>query len=105
MARARAPLRSSDDAVGATFPVVHAVPHALLYLLPALALLLALRTRRYPGERSLLTLIARRRPRRRAATTVWRYRAAPRAALARGGALLGEALAVRPPPQLLAAFV
>ena len=84
---------------------MNAVLHAVLYLLPALVLLVALRTRRYPGERSLLALIARERPRRRAAITMRRYRAAPRAALARGGALLGEALAVRPPPALLAAFV
>ncbi|HEX4563369.1 MAG TPA: hypothetical protein VH115_02845 [Solirubrobacteraceae bacterium] len=79
--------------------------HALLYLLPALLLLIALRARRYPGERSLLALIARRRPRRRIAIFARRYRPAPRATLARGGALLGEALAVRPPPGLLAAFV
>jgi hypothetical protein len=105
MPRAPARLRSVGDADGATFPVVHAVLHAFLYLLPALALLLALRARRYPGERSLLALIARRRSRRRAAVTVCRYRAVPRATLARGGALLGEALAVRPPPDLLAAFV
>ena len=105
MPRAHARLRSVAEAFGATFPRVHAVLHALLYLLPALALLLALRARRYPGERSLLALIARGRPRRRRAITMRRYRAAPRAALARGGALLGEALAVRPPPALLAAFV
>jgi hypothetical protein len=79
--------------------------HAALYLLPAILLLIALRVRRYPGERALLAVIMRRRPRRRVALASRAYRAKPRVALARGGDLLGRALAVRPPPRLLAALV
>jgi hypothetical protein len=79
---------------------------ALLYLLPALVLLLALRARRYPGERPLLALIARRRPRRaREAIAARTYRATPRARHAHGSALLGVALAVRPPPASLLPIV
>jgi hypothetical protein len=77
---------------------------ALLYLLPALLLLLALRAQRYPGERPLLALISRRRRRRRVLMTTRVYRVKPRARLVRGSALLGSALAVRPPPPLLAAL-
>jgi hypothetical protein len=70
----------------------------LLCLLPALALVLPLIARRCPGEALLARLSPRRRsrwPRPRASVP------APRRAwarTARGGLLLGRALAVRPPP-------
>jgi hypothetical protein len=76
---------------------------ALLHLVPALLLLTALAFRRYPGERRLIVLVqARRSPRRRSSDRA-PMRSHPRARLPRGGPLLGSALAVRPPPGLLAA--
>jgi hypothetical protein len=74
------------------------VLHALLCLLPAVALAIPLLVRRYPGERTLLAL-------RRAEPTRWPR---PRSSTplrrrvvmhtVRGGRLLGRSLAVRPPP-------
>lgn len=73
--------------------------HALLCLAPALALMLALLARRYPGQRLLIEL---RRPSlrmrfvRRAPVRV-----VPRRAVGhpvRCGSLLAWSLAVRPPP-------
>jgi hypothetical protein len=77
---------------------------ALLYLLPPLLLVLALATRRYPGERALLALMGRserhrRRPRIAGAAPP---RPRPRATLPRGGRLIASSLAVRPPPGLVA---
>jgi hypothetical protein len=79
------------------------VLHALLCLLPALALALPLLARRYPGERVLLAL-------RRSQPTHWprpRSSTPARTRIAslvvRGGRLMGSSLAVRPPPVLLAA--
>ncbi|MGA8364771.1 MAG: hypothetical protein WB709_09655 [Solirubrobacteraceae bacterium] len=75
--------------------------HALLCLLPALALALTLLVRRYPGERTLIALRgAKPRPRRaqRGFSTVG-YRSAVLAA-AHGGLLIARSLAVRPPPAL-----
>jgi hypothetical protein len=67
--------------------------------MPALALLVALLSRRYPGERALLALRDRRRPVR------WPHpsshlRSSRRVVLAviRGGQLIARSLAVRPPP-------
>lgn len=82
-------VRSGDDTVLT----------ALAYLIPALALFAVLVCRRYPGERALLAVIARRRDRRRRPrllSTVARI--FPAVLLPRGGRLLGCALAVRPPP-------
>jgi hypothetical protein len=76
--------------------------HALGYLLPPLLLLAALlRARRYPGERSLLAAIERRRGRRGQISTTEQTivrRPRPRASLPRGGRLIASSLAVRPPP-------
>jgi hypothetical protein len=75
-----------------------AIAMALLYLLPALLLLVLLIARRYPGQRQLVALARKKReawPRRpglaprppRVATT-----------LPRGGLLIACSIAVRPPP-------
>lgn len=75
---------------------------ALAYLAPALMLLAVLAFRRYPGERTLAAVLARHRSRRgraRAPRGAARKRT-PRALVARGGRLIGCALAVRPPPLL-----
>jgi periplasmic copper chaperone A len=71
----------------------------VFYLLPALALVAALLLGHYPGERLLLAVARRRRPRRAGAAPSSRPRhlfASQR--LPRGGALLGAALAGRAPP-------
>jgi hypothetical protein len=70
---------------------------ALVYLLPALLLLLALAARRYPGEQALLALMVRGR-RRRSHVDALLPRPYPRALLPRGGRLIATSLAVRPPP-------
>jgi hypothetical protein len=69
----------------------------LLYLLPALVLVVALLVKRYPGERLLVALAARRaRPRRRARLLP----AVSRIELPvpRGGRLIAVSLAGRAPP-------
>jgi hypothetical protein len=74
------------------------VLHAFLCLLPALALTLPLLARRYPGERVLLALgkeSPAHWPRPRSSVPPARR---VRVMSARGGLLLGRALAVRPPP-------
>jgi len=75
--------------------------HAILCLLPALALAMPLLARRYPGERVLLVLRGERRPHwprpRSSAPGARRVRVTA----VRGGLLIGRALAVRPPPLLL----
>lgn len=72
---------------------------ALAYLLPPLLLALALALRRYPGERVLLALIGRSRPRRaHAPLQATTDRSRPRALVPRGGRLIASSLAVRPPP-------
>jgi hypothetical protein len=82
------------------------VLHALLCLLPALALAMALLARRYPGERVLLALRRdaqpARWPRPRSCTPT---RACARVVsrIVRGGRLIGCSLAVRPPPAAIAA--
>jgi hypothetical protein len=75
---------------------------ALAYLAPALTILAVLALRRYPGERVLVATLERRRdrPRRARAPRGAARRRAPRALVARGGLLIGCALAVRPPPLL-----
>jgi hypothetical protein len=79
------------------------VPHAILCLLPALVLAVPLLARRYPGEHVLVALRDERptrwpRPRSQAPVRR-RVEFTP----ARGGRLIGCALAVRPPPALGAA--
>jgi hypothetical protein len=77
-----------------------ALAEAMAYLLPALAVLLALLLRRYPGERKLLSLLARRRRSRRHARhdSSACGRRARRSAFPRGGDLIGASLAERAPP-------
>jgi len=80
------------------------VLHALLCLLPALALAVPLLARRYPGERVLLALRGSKRverPPRPRAYLPSRGREA--IAAVRGGRLIGCSLAVRPPPASLVA--
>lgn len=76
----------------------------LLFLAPALLLLVALFAGRYPGERRLSEIAARgrRRGARRAPTqpTAARPRV-PGVLVARGGALLARSLAKRPPPLMV----
>ena len=77
--------------------------HALLYLAPAILLVIPLLVRRYPGERVLIALrrVERVRwPRPRASVPTHR-----RVVLVavRGGRLIGCSLAVRPPPALYSA--
>ncbi len=74
----------------------------LLCLAPAMLLLATLLWRRYPGERLLLAFAARAsrgQPRRAARTAASHGRVAE---VPRGGLLIAFALAVRPPPGLLA---
>ncbi len=74
--------------------------HAILCLLPTLALALTLLARRYPGERVLIALRGEPRARR-----VRRHPSASKChsvilAAVQGGLLIGRSLAVRPPPVL-----
>lgn len=71
---------------------------ALVYLLPALVLIIPLLARRYPGERRLVALASTRRPRRpRAGARLTSY-ARILLSVPRGGQLIASSLAVRPPP-------
>jgi hypothetical protein len=77
--------------------------HGLLFLLPAVAVVLPLIARRYPGERLVLALRgARWRPRRSRISRGVRYRGRIVESV-RGSRLIGCSLAVRPPPLLLSA--
>jgi hypothetical protein len=83
---------------------LRSVLHALLCLLPAVALAIPLLARRYPGERVLLAL------RRGAEPARWPHprscahgRARVVSRVVRGGRLIGCSLAVRPPPAPIAA--
>ncbi len=74
--------------------------HALLYLAPAILLVIPLLVRRYPGERALIALrrVERARwPRPRSSVPARRRVVL---AVVRGGRLIGSSLAVRPPPAL-----
>jgi hypothetical protein len=76
------------------------VLHAILCLLPALALALTLLVRRYPGERALIALRGEPRARRtRRSFSAGGYRSVVLAAV-HGGLLIARSLAVRPPPAL-----
>jgi hypothetical protein len=70
----------------------------LFYLLPALLLLGALLLGRYPGERLILAVAARRRRRPVPAPASPRRHLSFARPTPRGGALLGAALAGRAPP-------
>jgi hypothetical protein len=72
----------------------------LLSLLPVALLLAALALGRYPGERALRRVLARRAPRRRAPRGT-RSRAPVPFLLVRGGPLVGARLAGRAPPWLV----
>jgi hypothetical protein len=79
------------------------VLHAILYLLPALLLVIPLLARRYPGERALIGLrrVERARWPRPRSSMAMRRRVVLVAV--RGGRLIGCSLAVRPPPALYSA--
>jgi hypothetical protein len=70
---------------------------------PALVLLVVLALRRYPGERILAVLTARRGRHRAWARTSSQPPRSADIASPRGGLLLARSLAVRPPPATLAA--
>jgi hypothetical protein len=70
---------------------------------PAIALLILLAARRYPGERALIALsVSGDRPRPRRLSAAQPHRDAE-IATPRGGLLLACSLAVRPPPAPVAA--
>ena len=101
---ARRPAAPALFAAGALLAALIVVAHEpqALSLLPLLALGSVLVVRRYPGERIIAVLRARRHGLARAP----RRLAAPRAValtLPRGGRLIASALAVRPPPAFAAA--
>jgi len=76
--------------------------NGLLFMAPALAFALALFARRFPGERQLNALVARRRRRpRRAPVRVVAAARAPWALVPHGSGLMAGALATRPPPVAL----
>jgi hypothetical protein len=72
-----------------------------LSLLPVVLLLAALMLGRYPGERVLGRVLARRAPRRRRAPRGARSHAPAPFLLVRGGPLVGARLAGRAPPWLV----
>ncbi len=69
-----------------------------LCLSPSIFLLLLLWRGHYPGEKTILTLIAGPQRRRAHVPPVGGHRRRPRTRLHRGGALLGTGLAGRAPP-------
>jgi hypothetical protein len=79
--------------------LVLGVGDALIYLAPALLILLPLLTGRYPGDDALVRASRRVRRRRGAPPAEPRRRRTPTAhLLPRGGRLVGAALAGRAPP-------
>ena len=75
--------------------------NGLLFMAPALAFALALFARRFPGERQLNALVARRLRRRRPRRAPARVTPAARAPwtlVPHGSGLFAGALATRPPP-------
>ncbi len=87
--------------------LVLGVSDALIYLAPALLILLPLLSGRYPGDEVLVRAARRTRPRRRRpAVAEPRQRRTPVAhLLPRGGRLVGAALAGRAPPTLAPSHV
>ena len=79
-------------------PIEPALADALLHAAPLLTLLGLLIAGRYLGAGTITRLAARREARPPAAAPPLLPLRAISRALARGGALLGAALAVRPPP-------
>jgi hypothetical protein len=77
--------------------------HAILCLLPAIALVLPLLARRYPGERVLVALRSEERARWPRARSCMPARRRVVLAPLRGGQLIGWSLASRPPPALVLA--
>jgi hypothetical protein len=75
----------------------------VLCVTPALAIATMLLTRRYPGERLLQRAAAPLTPRRPRAKSSRAVRRQHLIVMARGGALIARALAVRPPPHIHAA--
>jgi hypothetical protein len=71
---------------------------AALCLSPSIFIFLLLWLGHYPGEKTILTLIAGPRLRRPRLPPAGRHRRRPRTKLPRGGALLGNGLAGRAPP-------
>jgi hypothetical protein len=71
---------------------------AALCLSPGMFVFLLLWLGHYPGEKTILTLIAGSRRRRPHLPPAGRHRRRPRTELPRGGALLGNGLAGRAPP-------
>jgi len=74
------------------------VGDALIYLAPALLILLPLLTGRYPGDEALVRASRRPRRRRRGAAPAEQRRTPTTHLLPRGGRLVGAALAGRAPP-------
>lgn len=83
------------------------VSDTLIYLAPALLILLPLLSGRYPGDEALVraTRRTRQRRRRRPAEGPLRPRAPVSQLLPRGGRLVGAALAGRAPPATAASQV
>ncbi len=77
--------------------------HALLCLLPVLAVALPLLARRYPGERLLLAARRERRRRLPRALVAAASHAREHVVAVHGSELIARSLAVRPPPAPLAA--
>jgi len=76
------------------------VLHAILCLLPALALASVLLARRYPGERVLLAHRGEQRVSWSRPRSTAKVRHAVLLVAAHGGLLIARSLAVRPPPAL-----
>jgi hypothetical protein len=91
----------------ALFPLLHEVvglSAGFMFMAPALALIFPLFADRYVGEERLLSLTrgVGVLPPRRAPICAVRWRGGFEPLLARGGRLIGAALAVRPPPHVFA---
>lgn len=85
----------------ALFPLLHEVvglSAGFMFMAPALTLVFPLLAGRYVGEERLLSLARAVPAPRRAAMRAVRSREEFEPLLARGGRLIGAALAVRPPP-------
>jgi len=82
---------------------VNGSTHALLFLVPALLIVIPLLGGHYIGEELIVKLVARRaRPRRRTADAPVRpLPPAPESRRPRGAGLIAFSLAKRPPPALL----
>jgi hypothetical protein len=89
----------------ALFPLLHEVvglSAGFMFMAPALTLVFPLLAGRYVGEERLLSFARAVPPPRRQPMHTVSVRRASEPLLARGGRLIGAALAVRPPPSALA---